>query len=78
MKRITITLQNHAAFDMVNPLLILVAPEGMVLGAAAKIVRSLEEKYSTTNDPTEVLEELTALGFDSCQNMNLTIGENDE
>ncbi len=78
MKRISITLQNHGAFDMPNTLLTLVAPEEMVLGAVAKIARSLEEKNSKINDPTEALEELISLGFEACQNINLTIGGNNE
>lgn len=74
MKRIVINVQTYGDFDIPGTDVIMMAPEGFVLGAAAKLARTFADMNSKTNDTSAVIKELKAHGFTVCKAVDLTIG----
>lgn len=73
MNNIIVTIHVDGDFDMLEDVQ-MVAPNGTVLGAASKLVRVLQDKYSTTRETTLIIEELESFGFTICEEIYLTVG----
>ena len=74
MKRIVINVQTYGDFDIPGTDTIMMAPEGYVVGAVAKLARVIQDNNSKTRDSSATIKELKSLGFTVCKDINLTIG----
>ena len=74
MKRIVINVQTYGDFDIPSTDTIMMAPEGYVVGAVAKLARVIQSANSKTRDSAATIKELKSLGFTVCKEIDLTIG----